>query len=303
MKTDKPLGKERIIRLLLLLIERPKTYTKKQLAEKFNCDVDTIKKDFQCLNNTGLNIQYDDKYCYSVKESHTYKQLKDLLHFTEEDQFLLFQSIDQIDPNGKRGNILKKKLASLYDYKQLGHSYLRKPYLKKVDALLQAKKEKRQVILKNYTSSSGDTTSDRLVEAFHIDPAADTIQAFDADKEKLRHYRISRFSQVIIMEQPWQYETKQITQLTDPFRIVDNHQIPVHLRMGTGAYNELIERFPLTKGHIIKDENMYDFHCNVNHKFIGITNFILGYYHQKIEIGYPDSLREHLRTAISKMDF
>jgi predicted DNA-binding transcriptional regulator YafY len=303
MQENKPLARERIVRLLLLITDRPNTYTKKQLAEKFACDADTIKADFQFMKNAGLSLEYDDNWCYHIKEDKQYKQLKDLLHFTEEDQFLLFQAIDQIDPHGKRGAILKKKLGSLYNYKQLGHSYLRKPYLKKVDALLQAKSEKKQIILKNYTSSSSDKVSDRLVEAFHIDPAADTIQAFDADKGQLRHFRISRLSQVIIQEQAWQNETKQQTQLTDPFRIVDNNQIPIHIRLRTGAYNELIERFPLAKSYIIKDDDAYDFQCNVNHRFIGITNFILGNYHQLIEVVFPDSLSEHLMEEMKKMKF
>ncbi len=303
MLQESPRGRERILRLLLLISERPETYTKKQLAEKFICSPDTIKDDIQFIKNVGLDIGYTDNWCYYIKENNQYKQLKNLLHFTEEDQFLLYQAIDQIDPHGKRGAELKKKLSSLYDYKQLGHSYLRKPYLKKVDNLLQAKAEKKQVVLKNYTSSSGDRISDRNIECFHIDPSADTIQAWDMDSKQLKHFRISRLSQVIITEYDWKFETRHVPQLTDPFRIVDNEQVPIHIRMRTGAYNELRERFPLTRGHIEKDGDVYDFHCNVNHRFIGLTNFILSCHHEPIEVVFPDSLREHLRNEIKKMNF
>jgi hypothetical protein len=72
-----------------------------------------------------------------------------------------------------------------------------------------------------------------------------------------------------------------------------------------GAYNELLERFPLTKAYVEESEvpGMFDFQCKVNRGFLGLSNFILGFFHQKIEVVEPEELKEHLREAVRGMNF
>lgn len=298
--------KQRLLRTLFAILDNPEGYTKKELADRYaNGKEENIKNDFEAFKNAGLVLEYDKRYRYSFKPEKKYKQLKDLLHFSEEDQIMINEVIDRIDPNGKRGQRLKKKLASLYDFKRLGHAYLRKPYLSKVDLLLQSKEEKKQVLLRDYKSSNTNKISDRLVEGFHISPPDDMVQAYDVNSKGLRHFRISRIARVQLTDTHWQYEGHHNIMRTDPFRIVDNDQVMVHLRLKVGAYNELTERFPLTKAYITESEeiDVYDFQCMVNHRFIGLTNFILGYHHQLVEVLEPDSLLQHLRKTIDSMDF
>lgn len=297
--------KLRMLRVMRALLDLPFGYTKRQLADQYGVDPDTIKNDFTAFENVGLVVRYDENYRYGFAENNPYKQLKDLLHFSEEDQLLLMQAIDQIAPHTKRGERLKRKLGSLYDYHRLGYSYLRKPYLSKVDALMEAKKEKRQVVLQDYRSSNSNVVSDRVVEPFHPSPPDDTLQAFDVEKQELRHFRISRITRIRFTENDWQYEARHVVLPTDPFRIVDPKQELVHLRLKVGAYNELIERFPLTKAYIqeASEDEVYDFQCMVNHQFLGLTNFILGFHHQLVEILEPESLIEHLRAEVKKMRF
>jgi len=281
----------RILTLTLNLIEQPYHYTKKSLAQKFAVSEDTIKSDFEVLRNVGFILEYDNNYRYSLKEEKTHLQLKQLLHFTEEDQVQLEEAIDQISPHTSRGQKLKQKLSSLYDYRKLGNFYLRKPYLSRVDALLKAKQNKKQVILKEYRSSNSSEVKDRRVEPFHPSPPDDMLHAFDIQKKELRHYRISRFKRVEILNQSWEYETLHQILPTDPFRIVNKNQVMVMLQMGVGAYNELTERFPLTKAYLMEgeEEGTYDFQCMVN-------DF-------RIEVLEPESLMQHLKNTIGKMKF
>ena len=297
--------KSRLLRVMRAILENQKNYTKRALAEMVGVHPDTIKKDLEAFTNAGFVIAHDTKYRYYFVEEKPFQQLKDLLHFSEEDQFLLMNAIDAIEINDEKGRKLKRKLASLYDYRRLGHSYLRRPYLNKVDLLMQAKNEEYQVTLEDYRSSTSNKISNRLVEPFHLDPPADTLQAFDVHKEKLRHYRISRIKRVKLSETKWQYKGHHNIMRTDPFRIVDNNQVMVHLRLKIGAYNELVERFPLTQSYIIEaqEDEIYDFQCNVNHRFLGLTNFILGYHHQLVEVLYPESLLKHLNEQVQKMKF
>ncbi|MBK8428067.1 MAG: hypothetical protein IPL27_19820 [Lewinellaceae bacterium] len=97
-----------------------------------------------------------------------------------------------------------------------------------------------------------------------------------------------------ILDQPWRFEGHHNIQRTDCFRIVNNDQVNVHLRLSVGACNELVERYPLTKSYILEtsDPHYFDFQCSVNSQFFGLSNFILGFYHLDIEVIAPDSLRD-----------
>lgn len=297
--------KVRLLRIMRALIERPKYYTKKHLAALYSVDPDTISNDFEALRSADFNLKADEKYRYYFAEEKPYSHLKNLLLFSDKDLQILYQAIDKIGVYDESGQRLKRKLASLYDYHQLGHAYLRRPYLTVVDLLMQGKNERRQVILREYRSSNSNEVRDRLVEPFHPSPPDDTLQAFDVEKRKLRHFRISRITRVQLTNTPWQYEGHHNILLTDVFRIVDSNQVMVHLRIKEGARNELIERFPNTVTYIKEapEEGIYDFQCMVNHKFLGLSNFILGYYHQLVEVLSPESLIEHLREEVKKMKF
>jgi predicted DNA-binding transcriptional regulator YafY len=296
--------KMRLLKVMMAILEQPYRYTKKQLAVIYGVDESVIKSDFNTYNATGFVLEYDEKYRYAFKEEKQMKQLKDLLHFSEEDQLILDQAIDLLGKNQtKKADQLKKKLASLYDFRRLGYTYLRKPYLVKLDLLEQSKKEKRVLILKEYRSTNSNIVKDRKVEAFHYNPSEDILHAFDLGKKELRHFKISRILQIQLTDESWQYEGHHQVIATDPFRIVDNNQVFVHLRMRVSAYNELIERFPLTEVYIEQDaeKDLYNFKCKVNSKFYGLSNFILCCHHHLVEIVEPESLYVHLRKEIKKM--
>ena len=306
MPADREYGaRSRVVRLIRAIVERPRHYTKKALAELYNASEDTIKGDFEIIRNAGFELQTDERYRYYFVLDKPHQQLKNLLHFSEEDQLLLHQAIDMLPCATDRQQQLKNKLGSLYDFTRLGHAYLRKPYLTKVDLLQQACKEKRQAVLVDYHSSNSNTISDRVVEPFHVAPAEDTVQTFDVQKALVNHFRISRFARVRLLDTAWQHEGHHVIRRTDPFRIVGNEQVHVRIRLRVGAYNELTERFPLTKSYIVEDavEGMYEFQCMVNSQFYGLSNFILGYYHQGIEVLEPEELVHHLRAEISHMKF
>ena len=296
--------KMRLLKVMLAILDQPYRYTIKQLAGIYGVDESVIKADINTYKAAGFVLEYDDKYRYAFKEEKQMKQLKDLLHFSEEDQLILDQAIDLLGINQtKKADQLKKKLASLYDFRRLGLVSLRKPFLDKLAQLEQSKNEKRVLILKEYHSTNSNIVKDRKVEAFHYNPSEDILHAFDLENKELRHFRISRIQRIQLTDEKWQYEGHHQMIATDPFRIVDKNQIFVHLRMRVGAYNELKERFPLTEAFIEQDaeKDIYDFECMINSKFYGLSNFILGYHHLIVEIIEPESLHAHLRKEIKKM--
>ena len=69
--------------------------------------------------------------------------------------------------------------------------------------LRQACKERKQVILRGYTSKSG--TKDRNVEVYQILTKQQVAITYDIDKKEIREYKISRIRSVDITGQNWKY--------------------------------------------------------------------------------------------------
>jgi predicted DNA-binding transcriptional regulator YafY len=319
--------KQRIIRLFKAIQEQPFRYTRKELADLMGVHPDTIKHDIEIIKNVGYDLDYDKRsFRYGFAQDQPFEELKELLALNEGEQLHLLQALKSMQPESKAIKQLVERLSASFGLQaQLDSGYgearlsqeeermaeysprpeqLRRPYLTKFQLLEQARQQKVQVVLVGYRSSNSNEVRDRMVEPFHAKMEDDTVQAYDVEKKKLRHFLLSRILRIQMTDQPWQYEHKHHKQATDPFRIVDDKQELVHLRLKVGAYNELVERFPLTKAYIQEDgadEHIYDFQCSVNHKFYGLTNFILGFHHQIVEVIGPERLKAHLRKEVGRM--
>ncbi len=297
--------KTRVLRLLLLLLDAPHRYTRKQLATQFGVSADSIKHDINALRDAGLVVFHDDKYRYAISLDQTGKKLKQLTLFSEEERALLLDTIQHVSKESAVGRRLRQKLDVLFTVGQLGKLILRKPYISKVKMIQQGMAQRQCVVLERYKSLNSNRTRDRLVEAFHIDPGADLIQAFDICRKEVRVFRLSRCERVRISDQPWRYETYHQVLATDPFRVADPKQVQVHLTLTTGGYNLLTEQFPLTRAWIqpAAQPEQFDFQCRVNHRFLGLTNFILGNHAHVLAIHEPDALIEHLHDQIQQINF
>lgn len=297
--------KSRLLRILLLLIERPYGYTKKQLAAKYDVHEDTVKKDFEEMRNAGFTIDIDDKYRYGLGNDKAFEYLRDMLYLTTDDETILQKALLQSGIEASRSARLLKKLEYLHDISVLGNRIFNKPFLTKIDLLEKARKQKRVVTLIDYRSTNSSKLSDRNVEAYHISQREDIVQAWDLDRKELRHFKISRISRIEITELPWKYSTKHEVMATDPFGIADKKQILVTLKLKVGGYNELVERFPLSLAYLSQApeiEDVYIFDGMVNHRFYGLSNFLLGYFEHVIEV-QPQALADHLNILYNKIKY
>jgi predicted DNA-binding transcriptional regulator YafY len=299
--------KYRLLAILKILIESPYQYTKKTLATKYNVEADTIKKDFEELRDADFDVQYDEKYRYAIVPNKPLEHLEEMLFFTESEKEILVEALaNNAKASEKRTKRMQEKLNTIYDVSKLGSSLFSRTFLSKANLLEQAKQQKKVVKLINYRSTNSSEVNNRLVEPFLVSVKEDILHAFDVEKKAIRHYRISRIERVELQGTDWQYETQHYVTATDPFRIVNDHKVRVHIRLKVGGYNELLERFPLTQAYLqpsADEQGIYDFECKVNEKFFGLTNFILGYHEHIVEIVEPESLIEHIRRHIAEINF
>lgn len=303
MNTEKEYAKAvRCLKILSLIASRPYRYTRKELMAKFNVSEPTIKRDFEAFKTADFNLEQDSRHRYGLKEDKHLYELQSLLIFSKKEEDTLLHCFSKSDLQDPIIEKLSKKLQLIFHAAKLNHT-MNRNFLNKIDLLETAKTERKVVILKDYHSTSSSTKSDRKVEAFHISVEDDIIHCFDLDKKGIRHFRISRVLVVETLEENWQYDNHHSIVSTDCFRIQDNKQEHVYLLLKVGAYNELLERFPNTRQYLTPyadDGQCYEFSARVNHRFYGLTNFILGYWNHILEIR-PNSLVKHIRAESKKI--
>jgi predicted DNA-binding transcriptional regulator YafY len=273
----------------------PYRYTKRELAQQFNRTRDALSEDFAALSSAGLQLVKNEQHRYAIVPDREFRELKYLQPLSDEDKAKIGRALDYLGSQ-KEAMYLRNKLESIYDFQRLGLRALRKPVLERIERLTSARKDRKQVILKNYRSRNSNTVRDRRVEPFHLDPEKDTLQAYDISSRDSRHFRLSRIERVIATEDDWEHTGDHRTKITDVFRIADNQQVFIHLQVDVSGYNALIEEFPLTLTYLepANQPNSWDFQCQVNHEFIGLLPYILGNA-AHVEILAPDTLAARVR--------
>ena len=305
MATEKEYtGRQRALRILFAIVEKPYFYTIKRLAEKYEVDESSIKRDFDAFRTAGFDLDHDERFRYALSAEKKYENLKSVLIFSRKEEELLNEALRQLGQDNREVEKLLLKMGRIYDVSKM-HNTFDKNFLTKMDKLEKAQKEKKIVILKDYHSTSSSSVKNRTIEAFHISAEEDIVHAYDLDKKGIRHFRISRIPKLEITHDIWSCEGHHNIVATDPFRIQDNLQVKIHLQLKVGAYNELIERFPLTRTFLkeasVGEDVLYDFECRVNHRFYGLANFILGSYSDIVAILEPDSLVDFIKAEAQKL--
>ncbi len=293
---------ERIVRLLIKVLSNPYRFKKKELADFFERHEDRIKDDFETFRNIGLHVEIK-KNRYAIIPDKEFKELSYLQELTEGERAIISKALYK-EKGTKEAEAINRKLANLFNFQKLGLRALRRPALDRIDILQLAKKENKQVILENYRSNSSNEVRNRHIEVFRIDTALDTIQAVDIDEIKkgkdgldvIKHFRLSRIDRVLMTQNKWQHRKLHIQQATDVFRIANENQVRVHLRINVQAYNYLHENYPkaLSEIHPSSDPKWWDFETAINADFYGLTNFIMAN-SAHVEIVYPAELKEVIR--------
>lgn len=287
---------ERIVRLILLLLYRPYIYTKKALSIYFEISEDRIDNDFKVLRNIAIHFDKDAQHRYAILPQKEFKELSYLQPLTEADRGKIKDALYRVFGE-KDAMYIEGKLTSLYNFQELGLRALRQNSLDKIDQLKAAQKNRKRVVLEQYQSNSG-TVRDRLVEPFYLDVEMDTLQAFDVEAQETRHYKLTRMERVKMTEEKWQNKSYTPEQ-TDIFRIVNDQQTRVHLKLKAQAYNYLVEQYPksISEIHPSSEPQIWDFEARVNSNFFGLSNFILANT-EHVEITYPQALKAHIKEKI-----
>ena len=266
---------ERMLRLMKMLTANT-TYSVDEIAERLNMSRRTIYRYIDTFREAGFVIKKSGSHIRLDKESPHFKDISQLVHFTQEEAVILKRAIESIDDTNLLKQNLKRKLYSVYDNKILADTIVRGSNAATVHSLIEAIEERKQVILCNYRSSHGGAIRDRRVEPFAFTTNYVQLWCFDTESHSCKLFKLSRIGSVEPTSDPWQWESEHQQGFMDIFRMHGNERHPVTLRLGILARNLLVEEYPLAEEQITPTEDGGGILTTEVTSYSGVARFVVG---------------------------
>ena len=266
---------ERMLRLMKMLTANS-SHSVDELAERLSMSRRTIYRYIDTFREAGFVIKKSGNHIRLDKESPHFKDISQLVHFTEEEAVILKRAIESIDDTNMLKQNLKRKLYSVYDNKILADTIVRDSNASSVHALIEAIESEQQIILHNYRSSHGGVVRDRRVEPFAFTTNYVQVWCYDTESHSCKLFKLSRIDSVEILEQKWQYKAEHKKDLIDIFRMNSTERYRVRLELGLLAHNLIIEEYPLSEKYLSPiDEEHWLLDTEVA-SYAGVARFVMG---------------------------
>ena len=289
---------ERILRLMKMLTANT-SYTVDDMAERLDMSRRTIYRYIDTFREAGFVIKKSGNCIRLDKESPHFKDISQLVHFTEEEAVILKRAIESIDDTNLLKQNLKRKLYSVYDNKILADTIVRGSNAATVHALINGIEEHRQVILRSYRSSHGGAVRDRLVEPFAFTTNYVQVWCFDTDSKSCKLFKLARIDSVEVTNDEWQYEEQHKKGTIDIFRMNGEERHHIRLSLGILSRNLLIEEYPLAEEHLSQtDDERWILDTEVA-SYAGVARFVVGLMDDIRIIDTPE-LEQYLADYVAK---
>ena len=260
--------------LLLMDCQYGRTIT--ELSERFEISQRTVYRYLDTFKQVGFVIENTNGYFKIDKENATVQEISHLLHFSEEEAFILSKAIHSIEDTDEFKSKLVKKLYSLYDFDRVIHAISKKEESENIYTLLQAIKQQKQVVLQSYKSGNSKNIRDRIVEPIDFTINYTGVWCYDTEDGVNKVFKASRIKHVQLQESFYNYKPKHKKGIIDIFRMQSFEPSAIILELSLVAYNLIIEEYPLSEKYISKvTDNLYRLECEVGN-FLGVGRFVLG---------------------------
>jgi len=283
----------KLLRLMKLLTGNV-TRTIDQLAKEMGITPRTVYRYIDTIREAGfvVNKLYGNVYAMG-KVGRGLSDFNKLVYFTEEEAFIVAKMINGIDNNNVLKRDLQRKLASIYDSTSIANYVDNPANAANVEALADAIKHKKQVVLKHYESAHSDEAKDRLVEPIEFTANMIDIWAFDVDKGENRMFKVSRIQEVEGTDAEWQFKAKHKVPKPDVFRMTGPKSEKISLQLNTRAKALLLEEFPLAEKDLKRVDGKWVLTTTI-HSLEGAGRFVIGL-GADIKILEGNSLREYIQ--------
>jgi len=266
---------ERLLRLMKLLTVN-NSFSVDEIAAKLAISQRSVYRYIDTFREAGFVIKKVDNYIKLDKTSPYFKDISQLIHFTDEEAFILKSAIESLDENNLLKQNLKKKLYTVYNYNILAETIVSGKNGRNVQQLVEAIENKRPVILRNYSSAHGNDIRDRHVEAYAFTTNYVQVWCYCPDEETNKLFKISRIGSVDILPENWLFEENHKAGIMDIFRMNSRDIKHVKLKLGLRSANLLMEEFPLSIKHLKKlPDNEWLLDTEVC-SYYGVGRFVMG---------------------------
>lgn len=290
---------ERLLRLMKLLTANT-TYTVDELAERLSMSRRTIYRYIDTFRDAGFVIKKSGDCIRLDKASPHFKDISQLVHFTEEEAVILKSAIESIDDTNLLKQNLKRKLYAVYDNKTLADTVVKGKNAPNIRHLIEAIEEERQVILHGYQSAHGSAVRDRRVEPFAFTTNYVQVWCYDTEDDRCKLFKSSRIGSVELTDTPWQHKKEHREGFIDIFRLHGGEKrARVKLELGMLAYNLLVEEYPLAERDLKPmGDGRYLLDTEVA-GMAGVGRFVVGLL-DDIRIVDSPELKEYLKAYLAK---
>ena len=290
---------ERMLRLMKMLTAN-NTLTVEEIAARLSISSRSVYRYINTFRDAGFVVKKVNN-CPKLDNSSPYfRDISELIHFTEEEAYILKSAIESIDNNNILKQNLKKKLYTVYDYKILAETIVDSKNSLNVKRLIQAIEEKRKVMLKNYSSSHGSDIRDRVVEPFAFTTNYEQVWCYCTEDRVNKLFRISRIGKVELLNEPWVNKSQHKEGFIDVFRMHSNKIMRIKLRLGIKSTNLLTEEFPVSSKNLQKVSD-YEWILDTEVcSYEGVGRFVIGLT-DDIDIIESPEFQEYISERILKM--
>lgn len=288
---------ERMLRLMKMLTANT-AYTVEEIAQRLDMSRRTIYRYIDTFREAGFVIKKSGQHIRLDKESPHFKDISQLVHFTEEEAVILKRAIENIDDTNLLKQNLKRKLYSVYDNKILADTIVKGSNATTVHSLIEAIEQQRQVVLKEYRSAHGSVVRDRRVEPFAFTTNYVQVWCYDTESDSCKLFKLARIGSVEILNSEWQHQEQHQKSFIDIFRVSGKERHRVRLRLGVMAHNLLIEEYPLAEQDLSAEGEHWVLDTFVA-SYAGIGRFVVGLL-DDIEIIDTPELEQYIVDYINK---
>ena len=283
----------KLLRLMKLLTGNV-SRTIDQLAAEMGITSRTIYRYIDTIREAGfvVNKLYGNVYAMG-KVGRGLSGFNKLIYFTEEEAYIVAKMINGIDNNNVLKRDLQRKLASIYDSTSIANFIDNTATAANVEALADAIKRRKQVVLKHYESAHSDEAKDRRVEPIEFTTNMIDIWAYDVENADNRMFKVARIQEVEVTDDDWAFKSMHKVQRPDLFRMTGSLNEIISLQLDTRAKSLLLEEFPLAEKELRRENGKWILTTRIN-SLEGVTRFILGLA-ADIRILEGENLRDYIR--------
>ena len=289
---------ERLLRLMKLMTGNV-NYTVNDLAERLETSYRSIYRYIESFKDAGFVVQKLEGGVYKLsKESPHFKDISQLVHFTDEEAHIVNQLIEGLDDTNMLKHNLRRKLCTVYNCTSMASSVVRGANASNVNRLVEAIECRCQVVLRDYASGHTGNLSNRVVEPFGFTTNYVQVWCYEPESGMNKLFKTSRIGSVELTDREWQYADRHQEGYIDIFRMTGFEQQGVKLRLGMLSRNLLIEEYPLSERDITQeDEGRWLLDTKVCN-YRGIGRFVMGLM-DDIEIVDSPEFKEYIRGQMA----